>query len=51
MRVVGIIDWEYAGWGMLDTEFENSTLFSEKMKKSGIGGEIAKTYNNMKKNK
>lgn len=49
MRIVGIIDWEYAGWGMLDTEFENATLFSEKIKKSGIGDEIAKTYNNMKK--
>ncbi len=49
MRVVGIIDWEYAGWGTLDTELQNATLYSEKMQKSGISGEIIKAYNELKK--
>lgn len=37
MDIVGLIDWEYAGWGNLDTEFENCVRFSKKMRKSGIG--------------
>lgn len=44
MKIVGIIDWEYAGWGMLDTEFENCTAFSKKMEKSGLGTAIQIHY-------
>lgn len=36
MNIVGLIDWEYAGWGALDTEFNNCVIFSKKMYKSGI---------------
>lgn len=51
MRIVGIIDWEYAGWGMLETEFMNTTIFSKKIQESGIGQEIRKTYHRLKKSK
>lgn len=47
MKIVGIIDWEYSGWGKLETEFRNCTLFSDKMKKSGIGEEIIQEYNKL----
>ncbi len=37
MDIVGLIDWEYAGWGKLETEFENCVRFSKKLRQSGIG--------------
>ncbi|MBO4480623.1 MAG: phosphotransferase [Alphaproteobacteria bacterium] len=45
MKIIGIIDWEYAGWGYLDTEFKNCTRFSKSMKNSGIGDVIRTEYN------
>ncbi len=36
MQITGIIDWEYAGWGVLDTEFNNCVRFSKKIEKSQI---------------
>ena len=47
MKIVGIIDWEYSGWGMLSTEFENCTRFSDKVKNSGIGDIIQAEYAKM----
>ena len=47
MKIVGIIDWEYSGWGMLSTEFENCTRFSAKVKNSGIGDIIQAEYAKM----
>lgn len=36
MKIVGLIDWEYSGWGTLDTEFRNTVAFSKKMQNSGF---------------
>lgn len=36
MRISGLIDWEYAGWGTLETEFNNCVRFSQKIEKSKI---------------
>lgn len=44
MDIVGLIDWEYSGWGTLETEFNNCTAFSKKMKESGIGTAIQLEY-------
>lgn len=44
MDIVGLIDWEYSGYGTLDTEFENITRFSTAMKKSGIILNVVTTY-------
>lgn len=49
MRVVGVIDWEYAGWGYLETEFRNCTRFSSAMRKSGIGDVIRAEYEKIAK--
>ena len=44
MEITGIIDWEYAGFGPLKTEFRNSILFSRAMMKSSIIMEIMYHY-------
>ncbi|MDR1338219.1 MAG: aminoglycoside 3'-phosphotransferase/choline kinase family protein [Rickettsiales bacterium] len=36
MDIAGIIDWEYAGYGPLRVEFENTVAFKEKMRRSNI---------------
>lgn len=36
MDIVGLIDWEYSGWGTLETEFRNIVAFSKKMQESCI---------------
>ena len=36
MNIMGIIDWEYSGWGLLETEFINCVKFSKKITDSGI---------------
>lgn len=43
-QVVGVIDWEYANWGFLDNEFNNTVAYSSKMKKSGIIKHIKQNY-------
>ena len=45
MDIVGIIDWEYAGWGKLETEFANATAFSSAMRESGLDEAIRSEYN------
>lgn len=49
MKIAGIIDWEYSGWGNLETEFNNTVKFSKKMKKSGMLEALKKSYNLIKK--
>lgn len=49
--IVGLIDWEYSGWGKLDTEFENCIHFSQKMRESGIGTAIQIEYYVMQQRK
>jgi hypothetical protein len=44
MRVVAVIDWEYASFGRLETEFRNCTLYSRKMRESGILEYIRRGY-------
>lgn len=44
MKIVGIIDWEYAGWGMLETEINNCTRFSKKLRKTDIDKIIRNEY-------
>lgn len=44
MRITGIIDWEYSGWGKLSTEFENTVRFKKKIKDSGMLDVIKSTY-------
>lgn len=50
MRIVGIIDWEYAKWGQLSHEFHVTTAYSQKMKKSGIGDVVRREYAKLEKN-
>jgi len=49
MRVAGIIDWEYSGWGLLSTELENCVRFSRKIHDSGILAHIQKKYTELDK--
>ena len=44
MKIVGIIDWEYAGWGMLETEIVNCTRFSKKLRQTDIDKIIRDEY-------
>ena len=43
-KIVGVIDWEYANWGFVENEFNNTIAFSSKMKKSGIIKNITDGY-------
>ena len=36
MKIAGLIDWEYAGWGLLETEFNNTVAYSKKVRDSGL---------------
>ncbi len=51
MQITGLIDWEYAGWGKLDTELENTVIFSKHMKDSGILDVVKHKYAQISKNK
>lgn len=44
MKIVGIIDWEYAGWGTLKTEINNCTRFSKKLRKTDFDKIIRAEY-------
>lgn len=46
-KIVALIDWEYSGWGTLETEMHNTTAFSKKIKESGIGDVIRTSYLNL----
>lgn len=50
MKIVGLIDWEYAGWGPLETEIKNCTKFSKKMPLSGIDTVIRQEYKKLTSN-
>ena len=49
MKIIGLIDWEYAGWGTLETEFNNCVRFSKKINASDILIPIKIFYQQMKK--
>lgn len=50
--IVGIIDWEYSGWGMLETELRNVDLYSSKLTCAGLGQLVKAEYKkNNKKQK
>jgi aminoglycoside phosphotransferase (APT) family kinase protein len=44
MKIIGLIDWEYAGWGTLETEFENCVHFSQKLRGSTFKQTIRAEY-------
>ena len=44
MKVVGLIDWEYAGWGMLETEIRNCIIFSRKIPQTNMEKIIRDEY-------
>ena len=44
MDIVGIIDWEYAGWGPLETDLRNTTAYSSRMRKSGLNEIVRREY-------
>jgi len=48
MTIVGLIDWEYAGWNFLETEFKNCTAFSPKLLKAGLDTLIRQEYIKLK---
>lgn len=51
MKIVGIIDWEYAGWGMLETEIVNCTRFSQKLRQTDFDKIIRAEYKKLSKQK
>jgi hypothetical protein len=51
MKIVGIIDWEYAGWGMLETEINNCTRFSKKLRQTDFDKIIRTEYKKLSKHK
>lgn len=44
MKIVGLIDWEYSGWGKLETEFNNTAAYSKKIRNSGLQIAIMSYY-------
>ncbi len=50
-KIVGIIDWEYSSWDILENEFRNCVAFSKKMQEADILKEIKKEYQNIINNK
>lgn len=44
MKIVGMIDWEYSGWGMLETEIVNCTRFSKKLRQTDFDKVIRAEY-------
>lgn len=50
-HIVGIIDWEYAGWGKLETEFNNCVAFSRKIRQSGMLDAIKSEYQKLQPKK
>lgn len=51
MRIIGVIDWEYAGWGKLQTEFNNMVMYSNRVKDSGIKIAVMSYYETLKSDK
>ena len=51
MKIVGLIDWEYAGWGMLETEFRNCTIFSSKIRQTNLASIIRAEYEKLSNKK
>ena len=49
MDIVGLIDWEYSGWGTLQTEFDNTVAFSTAMRQSGIQDVVIREYKKLTK--
>ena len=44
MKIIGLIDWEYSGWGPLETEIINCTLFSKKIRQTNMDRIIRAEY-------
>ena len=50
-KIIGLIDWEYAGWGTLETEIVNCTRFSKKLRRTDFDKIIRAEYAKLKKQK
>lgn len=48
-KIIGLIDWEYSGWGTLETEIENCDMFSKKLKKLCFSKKIEQEYKKLVK--
>lgn len=44
MEISGIVGWEHAGWGTLETEFTNAVALSDILRESGLGAAIRDEY-------
>lgn len=51
MKIVGLIDWEYSGWGTLETELENCIHFSQKLRPSTYKKTIRAEYDKLNRKK
>lgn len=51
MKIVGIIDWEYAGFGPLTTEFKNIDRFSDTMKRAELAPAVVAEYTKLVRKK
>ena len=48
MDIIGLIDWEYAGWDLLSTEFKNCTAYSPKLQQADFDSLLHFEYVKMK---
>lgn len=49
MDIVGIIDWEYSNWDILENEFNNAVAFSKKIQHADMKNKIINEYKKLKK--
>ncbi|MFQ6744838.1 MAG: phosphotransferase, partial [Alphaproteobacteria bacterium] len=47
--IVGIIDWEYAGWGPIATELNNVAVFSSKFREAKLKDLVTAEYEKLLK--
>ncbi len=45
MKIIGLIDWEYSGWGTLETELANTDRFSTNMQRAQMSDAVREQYN------
>ena len=51
MKIIGLIDWEYSGWGTLETEFTNCIIFSRKIRQTNMDTIIRDEYKKLDRKK
>lgn len=48
-KIIGLIDWEYSGWGNLETEIKNCDRYSSRLRTLGFSKKIEYEYNKIAK--